>query len=57
MDEATGWCLGCGMSRAEKKAWKQDKAGRPAIRAQLAARLDALARQGHRTGRAARKGG
>jgi predicted Fe-S protein YdhL (DUF1289 family) len=54
-DEATGWCLGCGMTRKDKKHWKKDKDRRPAILATLPARLAALAEAGHRTGRAAKK--
>jgi hypothetical protein len=30
-DEATGWCLGCGMTRKDRKRWKkkQGRAARP----------------------------
>lgn len=52
-DETTGWCLGCGMLKPEKKRWKKDRAERPAIRAALPQRLQALASAGHATGEAA----
>lgn len=42
-DAATGWCQGCGMTRAERKAWKREPERRDAIRAELPARLKALA--------------
>lgn len=54
-DEATGWCLGCGMSRKDKKHWKKEKDRRPAIRAALPGRLEALAASGLPTGKAAAK--
>ena len=54
-DEETGWCLGCGLLRKEKKAWKKQKDRRPEIRAALPGRLAALAAAGHRTGKAAKK--
>jgi predicted Fe-S protein YdhL (DUF1289 family) len=54
-DEATGWCLGCGMSKREKKRWKKDKEDRPAVRAALPERIVALAAAGAKTGEAARK--
>ena len=54
-DEATGWCLGCGMTRKDKKHWKREKDRRPAIRAALPARLDRLAAAGQRTGKAAKR--
>jgi hypothetical protein len=54
-DEATGWCLGCGMTRKDKKAWKKDRHARDAIRASLPARLLALAAEGLPVGRAAMK--
>ncbi|MCB4825080.1 DUF1289 domain-containing protein [Roseicella aerolata] len=54
-DEATGWCLGCGMTRKDKKHWKKDKERRPEIRAALPGRLEALEAAGHRTGKAAKK--
>ncbi|MFH5925070.1 DUF1289 domain-containing protein [Roseomonas xinghualingensis] len=53
-DDDTGWCLGCGMTKAEKKAWKRIPAYRDAIRLALPARLAALAAEGHPTGEAAR---
>ncbi|HEV7455230.1 MAG TPA: DUF1289 domain-containing protein [Roseococcus sp.] len=31
-DEATGWCLGCGMAKPEKKRWKKDRDARAAVR-------------------------
>ncbi len=52
-DEDTGWCLGCGMSRKDRKHWKREKDRRSAIRAALPERLGALAAAGHRTGKAA----
>jgi dUTP pyrophosphatase len=42
-DAATGWCRGCGMTRAERKAWKRVPAERASILAALPARLEALA--------------
>jgi predicted Fe-S protein YdhL (DUF1289 family) len=56
-DEATGWCLGCGMTRKEKKAWKKDKDRRDEIRAALPERLAALAAAGLPTGKAAKRKG
>ena len=52
-DEETGWCLGCGMTRKDRKHWKREKERRPAIRAALPERLATLAGAGHRTGKAA----
>ncbi|WP_135467594.1 DUF1289 domain-containing protein [Crenalkalicoccus roseus] len=54
-DEETGWCLGCGMTRKDKKAWKKEKERRAAIRAALPARLAALRAAGWPVGKAARK--
>jgi predicted Fe-S protein YdhL (DUF1289 family) len=54
-DEATGWCLGCGMTRKDKKHWKKEKERRPQIRAALPDRLAALAAAGQPTGAAAKK--
>ncbi|MGG5817577.1 DUF1289 domain-containing protein [Falsiroseomonas sp. HW251] len=54
-DEATGWCLGCGMTKPEKKRWKKDKAERPVVRAALPPRLAALDAAGLPTGKAAKK--
>jgi uncharacterized protein len=54
-DDDTGWCLGCGMTKPEKKAWKHAPAYRLVIRTQLPARLDALSSQGHSVGLAAGK--
>ncbi|MBP0446122.1 DUF1289 domain-containing protein [Roseomonas sp. SSH11] len=52
-EDASGWCLGCGMTKPEKKAWKRVPGYRPAILLALEARLDALAAEGHPTGPAA----
>jgi predicted Fe-S protein YdhL (DUF1289 family) len=49
-DDDSGWCLGCGMTKQEKKAWKHVPAYRPVIRDALPARLGALAGQGYVTG-------
>lgn len=54
-DETTGWCFGCGMTKPEKKRWKKEKEGRPAIRAALPDRLVLLASAGHATGKAAKR--
>ena len=54
-DEVTGWCFGCGMTKPERKAWKQVAAFRPVILDQAPARLAALAGEGHVTGPAAGK--
>lgn len=54
-DEATGWCLGCGMTKPEKKRWKKDRDARPAVREALPGRLAALEQAGHRTGKAAKR--
>jgi uncharacterized protein len=54
-DEDTGWCLGCGMTRKNKKAWKKDKAARPAILDALPGRLAAMEASGLAVGKAARK--
>lgn len=54
-DEATGWCLGCGMTKKDRKHWKKDKATRPAILEALPARLHALEAAGHPTGKAAKR--
>ena len=54
-DEATGWCLGCGMTRKDKKHWKKEKEHRPDIRESLPGRLLTLAAEGHPTGAAAKK--
>ncbi len=54
-DEATGWCLGCGMTRKDKKAWKKEKPARPAILKSLPARLAAMEAAGQPVGKAARK--
>ena len=54
-DEETGWCLGCGMTRKDKRVWKKDKAARPAIKDALPPRLSALEAAGQPTGKAAKK--
>ena len=54
-DEATGWCLGCGMTRKDKKHWKKEKERRPDIKAALPQRLVALAATGQDTGKAAKR--
>jgi predicted Fe-S protein YdhL (DUF1289 family) len=54
-DEETGWCLGCGMTRKDKKHWKKEKERRPVIREALPGRLDSLVAAGLPIGRAARK--
>ena len=54
-DEETRWCLGCGMTRKDKKHWKKAKERRPEILAALPGRLAALAAAGHAVGEAAKK--
>jgi predicted Fe-S protein YdhL (DUF1289 family) len=54
-DETTGWCLGCGMTKPEKKLWKKEKSARPAILAPLPARLQNLAAAGQPIGKAAKR--
>lgn len=54
-DEDTGWCLGCGMTKPERKAWKRMSGYRDAILENLPARLSALAAEGAVTGEAARR--
>ena len=54
-DEATGWCLGCGMTRKDKKAWKKQKLARPAILEALPSRLSAFEGSGRPVGKAAKK--
>jgi len=54
-DEATGWCLGCGMTRKDKKAWKKEKPARPAILDALPSRLSALTAAGQAVAKAAKK--
>ncbi len=49
-DENTGWCLGCGMTRKERKAWKREPALQPVILASLPPRLQALAALGNKVG-------
>ncbi len=43
------------MTRKDKKAWKEEKPARPAIREALPARLAALEGSGQPVGKAARK--
>ncbi len=52
-DETTGWCLGCGMTRKDKKAWKKEKPARPAILEALPTRIAALKGSGLAVGEAA----
>jgi uncharacterized protein len=54
-DDETGWCLGCGMRRKDKKLWKKDRDTRPDIRTALPARLSVLAAAGNRVGADARR--
>jgi len=54
-DDVSGWCFGCGMTKPERKAWKQVPGYRAAILAGLPPRLEALAGEGHVTGAAAGK--
>ncbi|SDB55586.1 hypothetical protein SAMN02927895_02133 [Belnapia rosea] len=54
-DEETGWCLGCGMTRKDKKHWKKEKERRPDIRSALPDRMVALAAAGHRIGKDAKR--
>jgi len=47
LDAVTGWCLGCGRSISEITGWGTRPASeRRAIRAELPARMAALARAG-----------
>ena len=54
-DEVSGWCLGCGMTKQERKAWKQVAGYRVAILAGLPDRLGAMAAEGQVTGPAAHR--
>jgi predicted Fe-S protein YdhL (DUF1289 family) len=54
-EDDTGWCFGCGMTKPERKAWKQAPGYRPAILDNLPARLSAMQAEGHRTGEEARR--
>jgi predicted Fe-S protein YdhL (DUF1289 family) len=54
-EDCTGWCLGCGMTKPEKKSWKKVPEYRGAILAALAPRLEALAATGHAVGHMAGK--
>jgi len=49
-EDATEWCLGCGMTKREKKAWKRAPEYRPAILSNLPARMGALAAAGQPVG-------
>ena len=43
MDEATGWCIGCGRTLDEIARWGEtDRADRDAVAAQLPARMEKL---------------
>ena len=55
-DEETGWCLGCGMRRKDKKLWKKDRDRRPEIREALPVRLSTLSAAGNRVGADAKRG-
>lgn len=55
-DEATDWCVGCGMTKREKKVWKREPEFQPVIAASLPQRLAALAANGRMVGETARKG-
>ena len=54
-DDSTGWCLGCGMTKPEKKGWKQQPERRDGVLGELPARLATLAGIGKVTGKAARR--
>ncbi len=54
-DATTGWCLGCGMTKADKKGWKQQPERRDGIEGNLPARLATLAGIGKVIGKAARR--
>lgn len=54
-DDETGFCLGCGMTRKDRKHWKREKEQRPAIRAALPDRLSLLVAAGNAVGEAARR--
>ncbi|MDQ0249879.1 putative Fe-S protein YdhL (DUF1289 family) [Sphingomonas kyeonggiensis] len=44
MDEATGWCIGCGRTLDEIARWgSTDQADRDAVMAELPARMEKLA--------------
>ncbi|MFS2109219.1 DUF1289 domain-containing protein [Sphingomonas sp. Sphisp140] len=44
MDEATGWCIGCGRTLDEIARWcSTDQADRDAVMAELPARMEMLA--------------
>lgn len=53
-DDSVGWCLGCGMTKREKKAWKREPAFQPVIVAALPDRLAALVAGGRTIGKAAK---
>ena len=50
-----GHCIGCGMTKPEKKSWKRAPEYRAAIHANLPARMKAMEAAGHRIGPAAGK--
>jgi len=54
-DETVGWCLGCGMTKREKKAWKGEPVFQPVIAAALPDRLAALVTAGRPTGKAVKR--
>jgi len=54
-DETVGWCLGCGMTKREKKAWKREPTFQPVIAAALPDRLAALGAAGRAAGKEAKK--
>ncbi|WP_159999263.1 DUF1289 domain-containing protein [Roseomonas sp. 18066] len=54
-EDETGWCFGCGMTKAERKAWKHVPGYRPAIVSNLPARITAMQAEGHRTGEEAKR--
>lgn len=54
-DGDTGWCLGCGMGKADWKRWKSEKGSRHRVLAALPGRLATLSRAGLPTGKAAKR--
>lgn len=54
-EEESGCCLGCGMTKREKKRWKKEKEAREAITEALEGRLAALRARGFATGKAAKR--
>ncbi len=55
-DPDTGWCLGCGRSRADCRSWKLRPEMRPGILGLLKRRLLALRDTGREAGRHLRRG-